>query len=103
MTGAVEVTVFELRTEIEADEMMRRAGEAAAVLKACGGFVQRLVSRDESGQWLDIVQWESMQALEHAAAECAGRAEIRAFAEAMEPGALVLRQETPEAATGTVN
>jgi hypothetical protein len=98
VTGAVEVTIFELRPEIEADEMMRRAGEAAAVLKACGGFVQRLVSRDESGQWLDIVQWESMQALLHAKAECAGREEIAAFAEAMEPGALVLRQETPEAA-----
>lgn len=103
MTGAVEVTVFELRPEIEADEMMRRAGEVAAVLKACGGFIQRLVSRDESGQWLDIVQWDSMQALLHAEAQCAGRAEIAAFAEAMEPGALVLRQETPQDAAGTAH
>jgi hypothetical protein len=98
MAGAVEVTIFELRPEIAADEMMRRAGAAAAVLKACGGFVQRLVSRDESGQWVDIVQWESMQALLNAEAACAAREEITAFAAAMEPGALVLRQETPEAA-----
>jgi hypothetical protein len=98
MAGAVEVTVFEPRPEIGADELMRRAGEAAAVLKACGGFVQRLVSRDESGQWLDIVQWESMQALLHAEAQCAASPEVAAFAAAMEPGALVLRQETPDAA-----
>jgi hypothetical protein len=99
MTGAVEVTVFELRPEIEADEMMRRAGEAAAVLKACGGFVQRLVSRDESGQWLDIVQWESMAALLNAEAASARNPAIDAFAAAMQPGALVLRQETPKVAT----
>lgn len=98
MSGAVEVTVFDVRQGIEAEEVMRRAGEAAAALKACGGFVQRLVSRDESGQWVDIVQWESMEALLRAQAECAGRAEIAAFAAAMEPGALVLRQETPEPA-----
>lgn len=96
MTGAVEVTVFELRPEIEADEMMRRAGEAAAVLKACGGFVQRLVSRDESGQWLDIVQWDSMAALLNAEQASARSPEIDAFAAAMQPGALVLRQETPD-------
>ena len=96
MAQVVEVTIFELRPEIEADELMQRAGEAAAVLKACGGFVQRLVSRDESGNWVDIVQWESMQALEAAQAACAGSAEVTAMAAAMEPGALVLRQEMAE-------
>jgi hypothetical protein len=96
MAQAVEVTIFELRPEIEADELMRRAGEAAAVLKACGGFVQRLVSRHESGNWVDIVQWESMPALEAATAACADSPEILAFAQALEPGALVLRQETPD-------
>jgi len=89
--------VFEPLPGFEAEEVMRLAGEAAAALKACGGFVQRLVSRDESGQWIDIVQWESLDAALHAQAETRAAPAIAAFAEVMAPGALFMRQADPDA------
>lgn len=97
--GATEVTVFEPLPGIDADEVMRRAGEAAAALKACGGFVQRLVSRDESGQWIDIVQWESLDAALHAETQTRQAPAIAAFAGLMAPGALFMRQADPSPET----
>ena len=97
MAGLTDVTIFEPLPGFEAEEVMRRAGEAAAALKACGGFVQRLVSRDEGGQWIDIVQWDSLEAALHAKAETRTTAAVLAFAEVMAPGALFMRQADPAA------
>jgi hypothetical protein len=41
--------------------------ETTALLKTQDGFLSRTVSQAESGEWLDILSWESIEAAKAAA------------------------------------
>ena len=94
--GAVEVTVFELNPGVSDDDFLRHAAEASAALKQSGGFIQRLLSRDGDGQWVDIVEWRAVEDAERA--ETAGAdIRIKVFRAAIAPGAVSLRRQlTPD-------
>ena len=94
MTVVVEMVIFELRPGIGDEAFLQTAAEASAVLKASGGFISRLLSRDGT-QWIDIVQWESPEDAARAKADCADRPEVRAFSAAMAEGALSMRHAEP--------
>lgn len=95
MPQVTDVMIFELQPGMDDDGFLRLAHEASAVLKASGGFISRLLSR-EGTQWIDIVQWETLDDALRADATVSGRVEVQAFSAAMAPGAISLRNAAPE-------
>lgn len=64
----LEVVTFRLAPGITDAAFLAAAKGTAAVVAARSGFVRRSLLRDETGQWTDIVEWQSL-AQAHAAAE----------------------------------
>ena len=65
---AVEIVIFHLQPTVTNPDFLTAIDETTAWLKTQKGFVSRTVGRAESGEWLDILFWESVEDAKAAAA-----------------------------------
>lgn len=63
-----EIVLFKLNADAKAEEFVAAAREIDNWLRRVDGFVDRELSCNADGQWVDIVHWQSL-AQAHAAAE----------------------------------
>lgn len=59
---AIEVVIFRLQPTVTRADFLAAVDETTALLKTQAGFLSRVVSQAESGEWLDILSWESIEA-----------------------------------------
>lgn len=59
---AIEVVIFRLQPTVNRTDFLQAVEETTALLKTQDGFLSRTVSQAESGEWLDILSWESIEA-----------------------------------------
>ncbi len=59
---AIEVVIFRVQPSVSYADLLAAIEETTALLKTQGGFRSRTVSKAESGEWLDILSWESIEA-----------------------------------------
>jgi hypothetical protein len=64
---AIEVVLFRLQPTVTRADFLAAVDETTALLKTQDGFLSRAVSLAESGEWLDILSWESIEAAKAAA------------------------------------
>ncbi len=65
---AVELVSFTIDPETEADMMAARPDAVGAIRSACPGLIDaRLFRGEESGAWIDVWFWESLEAAKAAA------------------------------------
>ena len=64
---AIEVVIFHLHPTVTRADFLEAVDETTALLKTQDGFISRTVSFAESGEWLDILSWESIEAAKTAA------------------------------------
>jgi hypothetical protein len=64
---AIEVVIFRLQPTVTRADFLAVVDETTALLKTQDGFRSRTVSQAESGEWLDILSWESVEAAKAAA------------------------------------
>jgi heme-degrading monooxygenase HmoA len=62
MIMAIEVVIFQVRPTVTRADFLQAVEETTALLKTQEGFLSRTVSQAESGEWLDILSWESLEA-----------------------------------------
>lgn len=63
-----EIVLFKLNAGASEEEFVAAAKAVEGWLHQADGFVDRELSRNDEGQWVDIVHWQSL-AQAHAAAE----------------------------------
>lgn len=101
MTACViEQVLLRVRPELSDDAFLAAAEAANAFLKGCKGFVRRRLAKAADGQWLDEVEWRSMEEALAAAKAFNASPTTKAFNEAIAPGSVVMRHFTIRAATG---
>lgn len=59
---AIEVVIFRLQPTVTRADFLAAVDETTALLKTQNGFISRTVSLAESGEWLDILSWKSIEA-----------------------------------------
>ncbi|WP_220195319.1 antibiotic biosynthesis monooxygenase family protein [Ktedonospora formicarum] len=59
---AIEVVIFQIRPTVARADFLQAVEETTTLLKTQEGFLSRTVSQAESGEWLDILYWESIDA-----------------------------------------
>jgi hypothetical protein len=59
---AIEVVIFRVQSTVTRADFLEAVDETTALLKTQDGFISRTVSQAESGEWLDILSWESIEA-----------------------------------------
>jgi hypothetical protein len=67
MIMAIEVVIFRWQPTVTRADFLQAIEETTALLKTRDGFLSRTVSQAESGEWLDILSWESIEAAKAAA------------------------------------
>ena len=67
--SVIELVTYQLKSDVSVQQLAETHDSVHEFLKQQPGFIYRSLSRDESGQWFDIVYWQDM-----AAAKTAGEA-----------------------------
>ena len=75
----LEVVVFKLAEGVSDEAFVQAAQEIETWLKTKSGFISRRLSHNGEGVWLDLVEWESMEEAQTAAAEIMATSEGQAF------------------------
>lgn len=65
---AIEVVLFRLQPTVTRADFLTAVDETTDLLKTQDGFLGRTVSQAESGEWLDILSWTSIEAAKAAVA-----------------------------------
>lgn len=58
---AIELVIFEARPEFNQQEVKSSLELVNSILTSYKGFISRRLARNEDGQWMDLVLWESME------------------------------------------
>jgi len=63
---AIEIVVFHLEPDVVPKKFQAAIDETTALLKTQTGFMSRTIGQSESGEWLDILYWESVESAKKA-------------------------------------
>lgn len=85
MDGILEIVLYRLKPEGERERLLAASAQADEWLSARSGYLGRELLEDESGQWIDMVRWATLDDALAAAAEFAETEEAAAFVNAVDP------------------
>ena len=83
--GDFEIVLYRLKPDIERERFLQISARATEWLRTRRGYIRRDLLEDESGQWIDLVRWETMDDALAAADAFAQTPDAAAFMEAVEP------------------
>lgn len=86
----IELGMLKLKSDVTQEQFLLAVEETTAFLKKQGGFIRRVVSKNEHGQWADMVYWASREAAERAGASFMLAAEAQQFMGLLVPEELQL-------------
>lgn len=66
MTHTIESVSFTLAQGATTETLLEASPAITTFLKTCDGFISRRLSSDDSGNWLEYIEWESNQAAKSA-------------------------------------
>ena len=94
-----EVVLFELKPGVEREAFLAAAEATTAFLREeMGGFRERELMEDESGRWLDVVRWASLEEARAAAATIGTSPRSRPFIEMIDPESVTMLHLRPASA-----
>lgn len=80
----VEAVLFQLREEVPTEQFLEAAGEVQRWLEQQPGYLRRELAHSASGEWLDLVHWQSLDAAQQAAETIMAAAEGQRFVSLIE-------------------
>ena len=77
---AIEAVLFKTKSQFTDEQVIQSLAALNPILARFPGFISRQISKDQSGQWMDLVYWESMDQAKEAARQVMQSAEaVQAF------------------------
>jgi len=73
--GVIEAVLFKTKPQFTDEQVIQMLTSLNPLLQHFAGFISRQLSKDDSGQWLDLVYWESMEQARQAAGQVMQREE----------------------------
>ena len=90
MDGLFEIVLYRLKAEVNRDQFMEVSARATAWLRNRPGYLGRELLEDESGQWVDLVRWTTIEDALAAANAFMEVPEAAAFMDAVEPESITM-------------
>ncbi|MCE3007443.1 MAG: hypothetical protein LW884_03735 [Bacteroidetes bacterium] len=59
--GAVEVVIYKTKPGIADAEAIEKARSVNEFIRSQDGFIRRTFGKTREGQWVDVIQWESVE------------------------------------------
>ncbi|MEO9540351.1 MAG: hypothetical protein ABJE63_15985 [Lentilitoribacter sp.] len=69
MSKVFEVVSYELNSDATVEQAVEANKQSFEFIKSQPGFIKRSVVADDKGQWMDIVEWDNMEAVKAATAK----------------------------------
>jgi antibiotic biosynthesis monooxygenase (ABM) superfamily enzyme len=97
MDAVYEIVLFRLKPDVEREHYLQVAANATDWLRARPGFLSRDILEDESGQWVELLRWQSMADALSAAAAMEGTPEAAAIYDVVAPESICMLHLRPVA------
>ena len=88
--GQFEIVIYRLKPDMDRDRVMEISHQAPDWLRQRPGYLGRELLEDESGQWVDLVRWATMDDALAAASAFMEVPDAAAFMEAVEPESVTM-------------
>ena len=80
----LEVVEFRLNNGVPEDAFLSEINKTNVFLSSLNGFIKRHTARNESGLWIDIVEWQDMKSAKIAAERFMAAEEAKGFVEMLD-------------------
>ena len=90
MEGQFEVVIYRLKPAVDRDQFMEISAQATDWLRQRPGYLGRQLLEDDSGLWVDLVRWATMDDALAAAGAFMEVPEAAAFMDAVEPDSVIM-------------
>jgi antibiotic biosynthesis monooxygenase (ABM) superfamily enzyme len=90
MDGRFEIVIYRLKADIDRDHLIEISSRATEWLRDRPGYLGRELLQDESGQWVDLVRWATIEDALAAASAFMEVPEAAAFMDAVEPESITM-------------
>lgn len=60
MDSVFEIVLYQIKPGVERNHLLAASAQAADWLRTRSGYLGRELLEDESGQWIDLVHWATM-------------------------------------------
>jgi len=93
--GLVEVVRFRLAAQVNREDFVTAAADTMPALCATQGFIGRVLSEGEDGEWMDHIRWTDAQAAQAAMAGAMENEALLPFIRSIDPNRIVLSYQVP--------
>jgi quinol monooxygenase YgiN len=90
MDGQFEIVIYRLKLEVHRDQFMEVSARATEWLRNRPGYLGRELLEDDSGLWVDLVRWATMDDALAAASAFMEVPQAAAFMDAVEPESITM-------------
>jgi len=93
----IELVLLKTKSGLSDDAFLSTVAATTEFLKSCKGFICRRLAKGEEGQWLDYLEWASMDDALAAAKAFNTSGTTKAFNESIDPASVIMRHLTVRA------
>ena len=90
MDGQFEIVIYRLKADVDRDQFIEISERATEWLRSRPGYLGRELLGDDSGQWVDLVRWATMEDALAAASAFMEVPQAAAFIAAVEPESITM-------------
>jgi hypothetical protein len=90
MDGQFEIVIYKLKASVNRDQFMEVSARATEWLRGRPGYLGRELLEDESGLWVDLVRWTTIEDALSAASAFMEVPEAAAFMDTVEPESITM-------------
>ena len=90
MGGQFEIVIYRLKPDVDRSRFMEISNRATEWLRQRPGYLGRELLEDESGLWVDLVRWATMEDALAAGSAFMDVPEAAAFMDAVEPESITM-------------
>jgi antibiotic biosynthesis monooxygenase (ABM) superfamily enzyme len=90
MDGQFEIVIYRLKPNVDRHQFIEISARATEWLRNRPGYLSRELLEDDSGQWVDLVRWATMDEALAAASAFMEVPEAAAFMDAVEPESITV-------------
>jgi hypothetical protein len=90
MEGQFEIVIYRLKPAVDRDQFLEISARATDWLRQRPGYLGRQLLEDDSGLWVDLVRWATMDDALAAAGAFMEVPEAAAFMDAVEPESVIM-------------
>src|SRR5215213_10948874 len=90
MVGQFEIVIYRLKPDVDRDQFMEISSRATEWLRKRHGYLGRELLHDDSGLWVDLVRWATMEDALAAASAFMEVPQAAAFMAAVETESIIM-------------